>query len=256
MSLPSVLAVHAHPDDESLFSGGVLARHAAAGARTAVVTATWVEGSHRAAELARALEILGAGAPRLLGYADARVPESAPGRPRFMDAPLDEAVGAVVAHIRAVRPQVVIAPDAYGGMTGHPDHVHAHRVTALAVRAAGLARLFPKAGEPWQPSALYLATHPRSAAEEVGRRLGRPGTPTDAFHVSDDAWITTTVDVAPWLPQKLAAILAHRSEVERGAAPGRIAALPPEVQHQVLSTEWYIRQDLSPRGAADTSLTA
>ncbi|MFD3969885.1 PIG-L family deacetylase [Streptomyces cyaneofuscatus] len=256
MSLPSVLAVHAHPDDESLFSGGVLARHAAAGARTAVVTATWVEGSHRATELARALEFLGAGAPRLLGYADARVPESAPGRPRFVDAPLDEAVGAVVAHIRAVRPQVVIAPDAYGGMTGHPDHVHAYRVTALAARAAGLARLFPEAGEPWQPSALYLATHPRSAAEEVGRRLGRPGTPTEAFHVSDDAWITTTVDVAPWLPQKLAAILAHRSEVARGAAPGRIAALPPDVQHQVLRTEWYIRQDLALRGAADTSLTA
>ncbi|CAM5610665.1 1D-myo-inositol 2-acetamido-2-deoxy-alpha-D-glucopyranoside deacetylase [Streptomyces microflavus] len=81
VSLPSLLAVHAHPDDESLFSGGVLAQHAAAGARTAVVTTTWVEGSHRVIELARALEILGAGAPRLLGYADARVPESAPGGP-------------------------------------------------------------------------------------------------------------------------------------------------------------------------------
>lgn len=256
VSLPSLLAVHAHPDDESLFSGGVLAQHAAAGARTAVVTTTWVEGSHRVTELARALEILGAGAPRLLGYADAPVPESAPGRPRFVDAPLDEAVGAVVGHIRAVRPQVVIAPDAYGGMTGHPDHVHTHRVTALAVRAAGLARLFPEAGDPWQPSALYLATHPHSAAEEVGGRLGREGTPTGAFHVSDDAWITTKVDVGPWLHQKLAAILAHRSEVERGAAPGRIAALPPDVQRRILGTEWYIRRDLVLRGAAETALRA
>ncbi|MYT95008.1 NUDIX domain-containing protein [Streptomyces sp. SID8359] len=254
--LPSVLAVHAHPDDESLFSGGVLARHAAAGARTAVVTATWAEGTHRAEELARALEILGAGPPRLLGYADAKVPESAPGRPRFLDAPLDEAVGAVVAHIRAVRPQVVIAPDPYGGMTGHPDHVHAHRVTALAVRASGLARLHPEAGAPWQPSALYLATHPRSAAEVVGARLGRRGLPVDAFLVSDDAWITTTVDVTPWLPRKLAAILAHRSEVVRGAAPGRIAALSPDDRHLALSTEWYIRRDLALRSATDTALRA
>lgn len=79
MPVPSLLAVFAHPDDESLSAGGVLARHAAAGARTAVVTATWAADTPRAAELAEALRILGAGKPRMLGYADARVPRSAPG---------------------------------------------------------------------------------------------------------------------------------------------------------------------------------
>ncbi|MFI1931502.1 hypothetical protein [Streptomyces sp. NPDC020330] len=65
------------------------------------------------------------------------------------------------------------------------------------------------------------------------------------------------MDVGPWLPRKLAAILAHRSEVERGAAPGRIAALPPAVQREVLSTEWYIRRDLTPpRGGSATGLSA
>ncbi|MFG6298228.1 PIG-L deacetylase family protein, partial [Streptomyces rochei] len=61
MTVPSLLAVFAHPDDESLSAGGVLARHAAAGARTAVVTATWATGTVRARELAEALRILGAG---------------------------------------------------------------------------------------------------------------------------------------------------------------------------------------------------
>lgn len=83
-SRPSLLGVFGHPDDESLMVGGVLAQHAAAGAATAVVTVTWAADSHRAGELADALDILGAGRPRMLGFADARIPESAPGRPRLL----------------------------------------------------------------------------------------------------------------------------------------------------------------------------
>lgn len=149
--LPSLLAVLAHPDDESLSAGGVLAQHAASGARTAVVTATWGEDTHRAGELADALRILGAGKPRMLGYADARVPESAAGRPRLCDAPLDAVVGELVAHIREFRPDFVVTHDAYGGLTGHPDHIHTHRVTALAVQAANWPHLYPEAGGPGSP---------------------------------------------------------------------------------------------------------
>ena len=119
-SRPSLLAVLGHPDDEALLAGGVLAQHAAAGADTAVVTATWASGTHRATELADALTVLGAGELRMLGYADARVPESAPGRPRLCDAPIDELVEAVDSHIRAVRPQILITHDAYGQLTGFP----------------------------------------------------------------------------------------------------------------------------------------
>ncbi|MEK2478010.1 PIG-L family deacetylase [Streptomyces noursei] len=240
MSLPSLLAVFAHPDDESLSAGGLLARHAATGARTAVVTATWAAETRRAAELADALRILGAGAPRLLGYADAGAPQSAPGGAPFCAAPLDESVRLVVGHIREFRPDIVLTHDAYGGLTGHPDHRHTHRVTTLAVQAAGWEQLYPDAGAPWQPSALYLATHPHSAARAWGDRLVRAGR---ARYSVPDAWVTAAVDVTPWLEQKLGAVLAHRTEVERGALPGRIAGLPPADRARLLSTEWYIHHE-------------
>ncbi|MEU1198222.1 PIG-L deacetylase family protein [Streptomyces sp. NPDC005813] len=252
MAVPSVLGVFAHPDDESLSAGGVLARHAAMGARTAVVTTTWAKDTPRAAELSDALRILGAGEPRLLGYADARAPQSAPGHVRFCDAPLDESVRHLVAHIREFRPDVVITHDAYGGLTGHPDHRHTHRVTSLAVQAAALERLCPDAGAPWRPSALYLATHPHSAARALGAGLMRQG--REMFSVPDE-WIGAAVDVGPWFERKVAAVLAHRSEVARGALPGRIAVLPPVEQRRLLATEWYIRHDLAPAPAARTELT-
>ncbi|MGA5203008.1 PIG-L deacetylase family protein [Streptomyces variegatus] len=251
MPPPSLLAVFAHPDDESLSAGGVLARHACAGARTAVVTATWSAETPRAAELAEALHVLGAGPPRMLGYADSRVPQSAPGRPRWCDAPLDEAVRELVAHIRDFRPEVVVTHDAYGGLTGHEDHVHTHRVTTLAVHAAGLERLCPDAGEPWQPSALYLATHPHSALRAWGGHLAFTG---KAMRTVPDERVTATVDVTPWLDRKIAAVLAHRTEVMRGAAPGLIAGLPVPERERLLGTEWYTRHGLAPTAPAQTGL--
>ncbi len=117
VTVPSLLAVFAPPDDESLSVGEVLARHATAGARTAVVTATWDVDTVRAGELAEALRILGAGEPRMLGYADARVPYSAPGNVRWCDVP-DEAVRRLVMHIRLEVPVLRgrdSASDAPGG---------------------------------------------------------------------------------------------------------------------------------------------
>jgi N-acetyl-1-D-myo-inositol-2-amino-2-deoxy-alpha-D-glucopyranoside deacetylase len=252
MSVPSLLAVFAHPDDESLSAGGVLARHAAAGARTAVVTATWATDTPRAAELAEALRILGAGEPRMLGYADARVPQSAPGCVRLCEAPLDEAVQRLVRHIRDFRPDIMVTHDAYGGLPGHPDHVHTHRVTMLAAQAAGLGRLYPDAGAPWQPRALYLATHPHSAVPALREVIGT----RKAVYSVPDEQVTATVDVRPWLEQKIAAVLAHRSEVERGALPGVIAGLPLDAQERLFATEWYIRHALVTAASVQTELIA
>jgi N-acetyl-1-D-myo-inositol-2-amino-2-deoxy-alpha-D-glucopyranoside deacetylase len=220
-----------------LSAGGLLARQAAAGARTAVVTATWAADTRRAAELAEALRILGTEEPRLLGYADARAPESAPGCGRWCDAPLDEAVRRLVTHLREFRPDILVTHDAYGGLTGHPDHVHTHRVTVLAAEAAGLEQLYPEAGEPWRPSSLYLATHPRSALPVLREVIGG----RKAVYAVPDDHVTTRLDVTPWLDRKVAAILAHRTEVERGALPGLVAGLAPDAQARLLGTEWYIR---------------
>ncbi|MFF2463009.1 PIG-L deacetylase family protein [Streptomyces mirabilis] len=252
MPVPSLLAVFAHPDDESLSAGGVLARHAAAGARTAVVTATWAADTLRAAELAEALRILGAGEPRMLGYADARVPHSAPGCVRLCEAPLDETVRRLVTHIRAFRPDIMVTHDAYGGLPGHPDHVHTHRVTVLAAQAAGLGQLYPDAGAPWQPRALYLATHPHSAVPALRAAIGARKT---VYSVPDEQ-VTATVDVGPWMQRKIAAVLAHRSEVERGALPGVIAGLSPEARERLFATEWYIRHAPLAAAPARTELTA
>ncbi|MFF2226961.1 PIG-L deacetylase family protein [Streptomyces globisporus] len=244
-SLPSLMGVFAHPDDESLLAGGVLAQHHAAGARTAVVTATWAPTSHRAPELADALDVLGAVAPRLLGYADARNPASAPdGTVRLVDAPLDEAVGRLVAHIRDVRPDIVIGHDAMGQLTGHPDHRRAHQITLLAVEAAGLPHLYPDAGEPWQPAALYAATHPDSGVGQLGPLLQRVG---KSLLSVPDAYVTTTVDVSPWAAVKWKATGAHRSEVARERPlPGLLARLPAPERSEISGTEYFTRLSAGP----------
>lgn len=235
-----ILCVHAHPDDEALWTGGLLARYADAGADTAVVTCTWAEGTRRAGELEQSLAILGAGKPRLLGYADAHVPESAPSCPRFCDVPLDEAVGRVVTHIRDLRPDVVVTYDGFG-VYGHPDHVHAHRVAVAAAEAAGYDHLFPDAGAPWRPPAVYLATMPRTAVRTLwGDLFGADAGPDQVLPGVPDEWIDTTMDVGSWVDRKWAAIAAHESEAERGAGPAPLAALPDETRRRLLSTEWYI----------------
>ncbi|MFE5521619.1 PIG-L deacetylase family protein [Streptomyces virginiae] len=247
------MGVFGHPDDESLLAGGVLSQHAAAGAATAVVTATWAPDSHRADELADALAILGAGKPRMLGLADARIPESAPGRPRLCDAPLDQVVEGIVEHIRAVRPQVIITHDAYGQLTGHPDHVRTHQATVIAFHAAGLEHRCPQAGAPWQPAALYAATHPHARVGKLGALLTTVG--KKVLSVPDEH-VTATVDVTAWSEQKMAAILAHRSEAARQRSlPGILARLSDPARESIIATEFYTRLDAAPGPVGQRQLT-
>lgn len=242
----NLLCVHAHPDDEALWTGGLLARCAAAGVRTGVVTCTWREGTRRATELARSLSILRAGRPRLLGYADS-VPDSGQlGQGMFREADFDEAVGRVVAHIREFRPDVVVTYDGYGGY-GHPDHVRAHRVTLAAVEAAAYDQLYPDAGKPWQVQALYLATIPRTVVRALWHVLfGSEPEPDQVLPGAPDEQVTTQLDVLPWYQQKWDALWSHESEAERGAGPALFSGLDDDQCRRLLGTEWYIRRPLVP----------
>ncbi|GDY69589.1 hypothetical protein SAV14893_089820 [Streptomyces avermitilis] len=146
----------------------------------------------------------------------------------------------------------MVTHDAYGGLPGHPDHVHTHRVTVLAAQAAGLERLYPDDGAPWQPHALYLATHPHSAVPALRDVIGA----RKAVYSVPDGQVTATVDVGPWMEQKIAAVLAHRTEVERGALPGLVAGLPADVRERLFATEWFIRHDPFAAAGVQTELTA
>ena len=110
-----------------------------------MVTATWSRTTARGDELAAALRHLGAGEPLFLGYADARVPGSAPGAPRLLDAPLDRAVERLVSIVREFKPVVAVTHDPYGNATGHPD-LETYRITPLAVETAALEDAYPNSG--------------------------------------------------------------------------------------------------------------
>ena len=188
-SAKRLLLVHAHPDDETITTGGTIARYASEGVEVTVLTCTLGEegevigdawaglvaseadqlGGYRIAELCAALSALGSAAPRFLPgagrYRDSGMigtPSAA--NPRaFVNARLDEAVGAVVAVIREIRPHVVITYDPNGGY-GHPDHIQAHAITTAAVEAAGTPA-YPETGEPWSTPKFYWTVTERSGLE-------------------------------------------------------------------------------------------
>jgi LmbE family N-acetylglucosaminyl deacetylase len=175
------MAVHAHPDDEVIGTGGTFARYAAEGIRTVLVTCTlgeegeivvpeWdTEENHarlaeiRRDELQQAVDILRIDHLEVLPYRDSGMvglpcnehPEC------FNRADPHEATGRLVALVRRYRPQVLVTYNEEGGY-GHPDHLMAHRITVQAFTAAGDGSQCPEAGAPWTPSKLYIIAGRRS----------------------------------------------------------------------------------------------
>ncbi|MDA2978673.1 MAG: mycothiol conjugate amidase Mca [Actinomycetota bacterium] len=170
----TLLAFHAHPDDESSKGAGTVSRYASEGVRCVLVTATGGEAGDvlnpamdrpeivsnlkatREAELALAAEIQGYDEVILLGYRDSGMPDSDDNAdPRaFCNQDRDDVLETLVTIVRRVKPDVMLGYDAHE-FYPHPDHLRVHEMSALVFDAAGDPSRFPNVGEPWQIKKLY-----------------------------------------------------------------------------------------------------
>ena len=231
-----LLLVHAHPDDESIYTGATMARYAAEGARVTLVTCTLGElgeiippslaylaaekedrlGAYRIGELAAACAALGVTDHRFLGgpgrWRDSGMMGTAGNDdPRcFWRADVDQAADALLDVIGEVRPQVLVTYDAHGAY-GHPDHIQAHRVAWRACELAG----------PDAPARFY-ATAALSESDT-----------TDSDTTDSD---TTEIDGGAYFDRKLAAMRAHATQI---TVDPPFFALSDGVRRQTSGTEYY-----------------
>jgi mycothiol S-conjugate amidase len=261
-----LMAVHAHPDDESSKGAATTAKYAAEGARVIVVTATGGERGDilnpamdlpevhgrihevRRDEMARAAEILGV-EHSWLGYVDSGLPEGDPLPPLpegcFALVPLEEPTEALVRLIREFKPHVLTTYDENGGYP-HPDHIRTHQVSIAAYEAAGDYRLFPDAGEPWTVSKLYY-NHGflRKRMQLIQDEFAKHG-----MHGPFDKWlehfdpeldvfasrVTTRIEAAKYFEQRDDALRAHATQID---PKGDFFAAPIEWQQRLWPTEEY-----------------
>lgn len=262
---PRLLLVHAHPDDESIGTGGAIARYAAEGAQVTLVTCTLGElgevipaelaylagdgdrlGAHRLGELAAACAALGVTDQRFLGGPGRWRDSGMMGLPDndspdcFWRADVAVAAAELARIIREVRPQVLVSYDE-NGFYGHPDHIQAHRVARRAVTvAADRAAAVP--GEPWQVAKFYVTAVPRSVAAADGGRFWVP-----------DEQVTTQIDAGGYLAAKTAAMRAHATQI---AIDGEFFALADGAWQRIAPREFYTLLDGPPPGGHEHDLFA
>ena len=242
-----LLIVHAHPDDETITTGALMAGYVRDGVQVTLVTCTLGEegeilledaqhlaahnedrlGEHRYEELAAAMRVLGVTDWRLLGaphrYRDSGMmgTESNNRDDCFWRADLLEAASDLVAVIREVRPQVAVTYDDFGGY-GHPDHIQAHRVLMYAVALAAVPSFRLDLGEPWKVSKVYWTALPKGmlrdgirALREAGEDTGFAAMDPDNLPIgTEDELVTTSVDYSDLLDTKMEALAQHASQVQ------------------------------------------
>jgi LmbE family N-acetylglucosaminyl deacetylase len=269
----TIVAFHAHPDDEALLTAGTMARLAAEGHRVVLVLATdggaglaaaelrddGALGARRLHEARRSAEVLGVARVEWLGYADSGSgPEPEPDTPgvaRFCRAPLEEAAERLAAVLRTERADLLISYDANGGY-GHRDHVRVHEVGARAAAVAGTPRVLE-------------ATVPRDTVVRAVRAVGRvyrfpaefdPSSFERAFSARSE--ITHRIDVRRYVAAKRESMRAHASQATGGGAAsvgaggqtgdrtlGAFLRIPRPLYDLVFGREWF-RDPSLPAGAA------
>ncbi|WP_197376688.1 mycothiol conjugate amidase Mca [Mycolicibacterium baixiangningiae] len=266
MSELRLMAVHAHPDDESSKGAATMAKYADAGARVMVVTLTGGERGDilnpamdlpevhgrmaeiRRDEMAKAAEILGV-EHHWLGYVDSGLPEGDPLPPLpegcFALAPLDRSTEALVRVIREFKPHVMTTYDETGGYP-HPDHIRCHEVSVAAYEAAGDYRLYPEAGKPWNVSKLYyIHGFLRERMQLLQDEFAKHGL-EGPFAKWLEHWdpdrdifakrVTTRVECAKYFPQRDDALRAHATQIDPNSF---FFAAPMEWQERLWPTEEY-----------------
>lgn len=256
-----LLLVHAHPDDETINNGVTMAKYAKDGAQVTLVTCTRGEegevlvaelanlasdkddklGEHREVELKDAMAHLGIADFRFLGAPNKKWRDSGMmGTPQndrtdvFWQSDLDESANELVKIILEIKPQVLITYDEFGGY-GHPDHIKAHRV---AMRAAEIAET-----NGWKIEKIYWNTMPRSVIQmgiekmkEVGSDFFGAESVDDLPFAKPDELVTSVVHASEFVPQKLAAMKAHATQI---ALDGPFFALSNNLGLSVWGDEYY-----------------
>jgi mycothiol S-conjugate amidase len=277
-----LMAVHAHPDDESSKGAATMARYVAEGAEVLVVTCTGGErgdilnpalkedpdllrdiAEFRRHEMARAAAELGV-RHEWLGFVDSGLPEGDPLPPLppgcFALEPLEVAAAPLVRLVRAFRPHVMTTYDENGGYP-HPDHIMCHTVAVEAFDAAGDPDRYPGTGEPWQPLKLYYdRAFTRERVVAIHEALLAAGQPSsfgewlERWEDREDPVVTTRIECSDWFDARDRALLAHATQID---PQGWFFSVPRDVLRRIWPTEeWQLARAHVPAELPEDDLFA
>ena len=259
--MATLVCFHAHPDDECIATGGVMAKAAKEGHRVVLVVAT--KGEHgevpegflesgeelwqrRVKETEAAAAILGAERVEFLGYVDSGMidtPENdRPGS--FWTADVEEAAERLATILREEQPDVLTIYDSHGGY-GHPDHIQVHRVGTRAAEITGIAKVYQATINRDQ---IIRGMQERASLLPEGSEM--PDFEASPDFGSPESVITGAVDVSEFLDHKRRAMQAHASQISEQSF---FLQMPPEAFAFAFGTEWFIRDCQGP-GVTETEL--